>query len=153
MKSELVDIIVQTWEQLTGAEIEPTSLYAVEGFPLAACIHIVGDWQGAAVIVMQHEIARYAASQMFSQPNDDDISEIMVADALGELANIIGGLIKSGLDGQNSLSLPVVVRGGLDLIGSKKVFIQGFETPVGQFEVSLYTHSDEWVDKVNERFR
>ena len=153
MKSELIDIITTTWTQLTEAEIEPTSIYAVEGFPLAACIHIVGDWQGAAIIVMQPEIAAFVASKMFSEPDSDGLSESQLADAMGEFANIIGGLIKSGLDGQNTLSLPVVVRGGIDLIGSNKVFIQGFDTPAGHFEVSLYTHSKEWVEKISQQFR
>jgi chemotaxis protein CheX len=44
--------------------------------------------------------------------SEDELAEADVADAVGELANMIGGNIKSLLPGPSALTLPLVRLGG-----------------------------------------
>jgi CheY-specific phosphatase CheX len=41
----------------------------------------------------------------------DAVEPEMVRDAMGEMANVIGGAVKAGITGTKSLSLPTVVQG------------------------------------------
>lgn len=74
---------------------------------LTAAIAIVGEHPAALLITCSHEFACVLASAMFGM----DVSELAVDeinDALGELANMVGGSVKSMLDGSWQLGLPTV---------------------------------------------
>ncbi|HVD28484.1 MAG TPA: chemotaxis protein CheX [Mycobacteriales bacterium] len=55
-------------------------------------------------------LARTAASAMFDRPAEA-LTDDEVADALGELTNMIGGNLKSLLPGPSRLSMPAVTVG------------------------------------------
>jgi CheY-specific phosphatase CheX len=150
VQQKIRDLVTQTWQNILGQEVQPTSIYALEGFSLAACIHLVGDWQGAMTLVMEESVGRAVAARMF-QMAPEDVKTEHLADALGELVNMLGGVFKSNLEGRVYLSLPVVIRGGMDLIGSELVCVQDFECEEGAFEVTLYTHSKSWADAARKR--
>jgi chemotaxis protein CheX len=73
-----------------------------------ALVRITGDWCGAVTLEMSSDAATTAARLMLEA---DDVDADEVADAVGELVNIIGGNIKSLLPTPSRLSLPQVTRG------------------------------------------
>ena len=67
----------------------------------------------------------------------------MSCDALGELANMIGGNLKALLPSNVGLSLPSIVRGNdyvVRLRGGVVVNRQMFDTEFGKFQVTLMGH-------------
>jgi CheY-specific phosphatase CheX len=80
------------------------------GTIMTGCVQISGAWEGAVLIQVPMTVARAAAATMFdTNPSEPSADE--VRDALGELANVVGGNIKALLPGPTQLSLPVVVEG------------------------------------------
>jgi chemotaxis protein CheX len=77
---------------------------------LTGCVHITGEWRGAVLVEASDELSREAASAMFATPVAD-LSADEIADSLGELANMIGGNVKSLLPGPSTLSTPTVAQG------------------------------------------
>jgi len=74
---------------------------------LAARVAISGDADTTLTIVCDDNFVRRLASTMYnvdSQTLDDD----EIHDAIGELANIVGGNVKGALPGETLLSLPSV---------------------------------------------
>jgi chemotaxis protein CheX len=90
---------------------------------IAAMVGLSGAWQGRVVICGSTPMARAATAALLGI-GDDEVSSSDILDALGELANIIGGNIKSMLPEPSLLTLPsvhiaaeggiAVVRGGAD---------------------------------------
>lgn len=83
----------------------------VPGEPsLDGVINITGDWQATVALQVPKPLAMRIASVMFRlgpiPPTLEDMQ-----DAIGELTNMLGGNIKSLLEGQCYLSLPAVIEG------------------------------------------
>jgi chemotaxis protein CheX len=85
---------------------------------VSAWVDIVGPWTGSVVVTCAPATAQALTESVLmmrppTQADDED-----VADALGELANVLGGNIKSALPGESRLGLPQIgsapARGGLD---------------------------------------
>jgi chemotaxis protein CheX len=83
----------------------PASPSAASGPLLRASVRISGAWQGVVVVDCPEELARRTAAAMWGgRPRDG----AQVADAIGELANMIAGNVKVLLPGPSRLSLPAV---------------------------------------------
>ncbi len=74
----------------------------------SAVVSITGAWQGHVIIECSARAARMVAAALLALP-EDEASEDDVADAVGELANMIGGNVKSLVASPSALSLPHVV--------------------------------------------
>ena len=74
---------------------------------IAATVDISGEWNGTACLSCSVAAGRRAAAVMFEM-EDDELTAAEVADAVGELINVVGGNIKGLLPNPTSLSLPVV---------------------------------------------
>lgn len=93
---------------MLGTAFEPAP-GAEPGKPgLTACVQINGEWQGA-LLVKCSMAAASAMTRLLLRTEHIDAAE--VRDALGELANMIGGNIKALVPGPSQLSLPAVVEG------------------------------------------
>jgi chemotaxis protein CheX len=93
---------------MLGTAFEPAP-GAEPGRPgLTACVQINGEWQGA-VLVQCSVGAASAITRLLLRT--DDVEPADVRDALGEVANMIGGNVKALLPGPSRLSLPAVVEG------------------------------------------
>jgi len=68
-------------------------------------IHQDARWEG--VLLCSVPFARRVAAQMF-MCSSEDVVESEVADAVGELINIIGGNVKGAIGGDGKLTLPKV---------------------------------------------
>ena len=73
------------------------------------CAHvgIEGNWQAQIFVICANGLAQKIASSMF-MIEPDELSEGEIGDAIGELANMLGGNLKGVLPGENTLSLPSV---------------------------------------------
>ncbi|HEV7755047.1 MAG TPA: chemotaxis protein CheX [Mycobacteriales bacterium] len=79
--------------------------------PVTATVSITGGWDGHVVFGCSTTASRSAAAVLLMM-GADELAEADVADAVGELANMIGGNIKSLLPGPSALTLPMVSVGG-----------------------------------------
>jgi len=73
---------------------------------IAAYVLVGGAWQGGVVLACEHTTAQRLASAMFGIPGP--VAESDLGDAVGELANVLGGNVKSLLPQPSAISLPVV---------------------------------------------
>ena len=83
-------------------------------------MHLSGAYIGAIMLQCSPPAARDAAAALFSV-SPDDVTQAEVVDAMGEIANMVGGNVKSMLPGPSTLSLPSVIQGRLSLPGSQVV--------------------------------
>ena len=108
-EKEVCSVTETVWAEMLGLHLEPAGQAATcpNGSSLTAIIHIEGAWTGAAVLSCSRRLAQIAASIMFSLDGGEPATE-EVRDALGELANVIGGNLKAMLPGLS----PVTAHGG-----------------------------------------
>ena len=106
---------------------------------ITAAVHFAGDWQGAALIECGasqacHFASRFTGIEMPAAIDDD------VRDAMGELANMVAGNLKSVLPHGVGLSMPSVVEGSdytLRVCGAKSVERVTFSSALGIFRITL----------------
>ena len=115
---ELSEIVEQVWASFLEGELlpvpEPDVSEPYDG-RLVAWVSISGDWTGHLMVVCTGDAARLVAGDMF-QLDDADISTAEVADALGEIANMVGGSVKGMVGASAALSLPQVVLDAAALV-------------------------------------
>ncbi len=89
---------------------------------LSAWVDIVGPWTGSVVLSCAPATAEALTESVLMTRPPTVVDAEDVADALGELANVLGGNIKSVLPGESKLGLPRVgsapPRGRLDDVRS-----------------------------------
>jgi chemotaxis protein CheX len=109
---EIVAITRDVWESFTGRTIElaDDQVRPDGGDITVGCVTVTGEWQGSVLLTCPAQLARMAASAMFDLPAAQ-LDDEQVADALGELTNMIGGNIKSLIPGPSRLSMPTVTVG------------------------------------------
>jgi len=107
-----------------GCRVRPTSqvVEVQDGRPLVAgCVQLAGAWEGALIVLCDAALARRAAAIMLG------VEEAVVGtdeaqDALGELANMIGGSLQGVLPRPCRVMFPVAMAGtGLGMAGSRTV--------------------------------
>jgi chemotaxis protein CheX len=76
---------------------------------ISAYVLVGGAWQGGVVLACGQHTAQRLASVMFAIPGP--VGEEDMGDAVGELANVLGGNVKSLLPQPSAISLPVVTSG------------------------------------------
>jgi chemotaxis protein CheX len=115
---ELTEIVDQVWASFLDGELIPLAEPDVTrpyGGCLVAWVSIGGDWSGHLSVVCSDSAARAIATDMF-QLDSSEVTIAEVADALGEIANMVGGSVK-GMVGANAvLSLPQVVLDAAALV-------------------------------------
>lgn len=77
---------------------------------ITSAVFFAGAWKGVVIVECSEEQSRFLASRLMGIPEpaetDDD-----TRDSMGEVANMIGGNLKSVLPPGVSLSMPSVVQG------------------------------------------
>lgn len=110
-----------TVESIVEAMLGPGSTWtAAPGVGAAArqvAIDVSGETSARVLLAADESFARRVAMTMFELPSPE-LSEDDVVDAFRELTNMTGGAIKSMLDGECQLGLPVLVTAAGDLCGS-----------------------------------
>jgi chemotaxis protein CheX len=116
--NQLLEVTEFVWNSTLGLILEPgpAVAMAVPQGRVSAVVAITGAWEGTIHLTTTTEMADLAAARMFGC-GADEVSEPERLDAVGELANQIGGSVKSLLPGPCTLSLPQVRVGGDDPAG------------------------------------
>ncbi|MDP9417307.1 MAG: chemotaxis protein CheX [Actinomycetota bacterium] len=112
---DVVSVIEQVWESFLGEPplpdyAEPGDVFAAGGERVTALISVTGGWDGHVVLETTVPLG-VAVAAVLMGVEEADVESADVADAVGELVNIIGGFIKSLAPGPSALSLPLVLRG------------------------------------------
>jgi chemotaxis protein CheX len=102
---------------------------------VAAKVDVIGSWNGSVTVGCSHTLARRTAGKMFDMPAEA-ISLDELRDAVGEVANILGGNVKTLIAGKARLSLPSVTEAD-----DKSVF-----------EASETDRMNVWFESEGERF-
>lgn len=137
-QATLAEIVTFVWQTLVGDEIEQGAPATV-GAGLSASISICGPWTATIVVAMGEELAsRYAADLLGIDAGE--LTGEDVADAVGELVNVVGGNVKGLLDddGASTLSLPIVTETAPTVAGGQLTVSAGFD--VGGLPMSWEIH-------------
>ena len=102
---------------------------------VAAKVDVIGSWNGSVTVGCTHTLARCTAGKMFDMPAESITMEEL-RDAVGEVANILGGNVKTLIAGKARLSLPSVTE-----VDDKSVF-----------EPSERDRMNVWFESEGERF-
>ncbi len=133
-------IATDVFQTMLSLEIWPDS--SATDLPVevvTAAVYFAGDWKGAVLIECTASQAFDFTARLFSSApptrmNDD------VRDALGELANMVAGNLKSVLPGGVGISMPSVVEGknySLKICGGNLSTRLRFQSPLGPFAITL----------------
>jgi chemotaxis protein CheX len=109
---QIIGIVQDVWSSFTGKAIATGSEAAAgeTGDVAVGRVLIRGRWRGCVLLACPARLARAAAAAMFDRPAEA-LTDDEVADALGELTNMIGGNVKSLLPGPSQLSMPAATVG------------------------------------------
>ena len=75
---------------------------------LSSWVDVVGPWTGTVVLTTGRETAAALTRALLGDHAPAELEHEDVADAFGEIANVVGGNVKASLPGPSALSLPDV---------------------------------------------
>ncbi|HJQ05001.1 MAG TPA: chemotaxis protein CheX [Nocardioides sp.] len=114
---DLLWVADEVWQALLGEEevlaprpVPPGTPFDAPG-TWSAAVSVSGGWQGTVTVELSADVAAALTAQMLALPAGEDAADADVADAVGELVNMIGGNVKSLMPGPSVLSLPMVAAG------------------------------------------
>lgn len=111
-EDDLAAIAADVWGAFLLAEDDEVPVRAEPGPGesdlLHAAVEIDGAWTGRVVLTLAPGAAARATRTMLALPDADDVAEPDVADAIGELANMVSGHVKSLVPAPSTLGLPRV---------------------------------------------
>lgn len=107
----IISLTEQVWESIIGLPlVAGVPAPGSDDLAVNSCVHITGGWEGTVLFRSTRDLARTITESMFGMEPDEASGED-IEDAIGEVANMIGGNVKSLVPGPSQLSLPVVVMG------------------------------------------
>ena len=106
-EDDLRALVAQVWQTLLTDPPAPVADPPDESGWTRAEVTISGDWSGTVRVSCPPSAARHLAAAMLDLEAGTAADEDEVNDAMGELANVIGGNIKGCLGG-GTLGLPTV---------------------------------------------
>lgn len=102
------------WQSMLGREVSTagSDTDLGEGPFMTGVVLITGAFEGGVSIDVQASTARHLAALMFGMEDvEDEVSDEETVDALGELANMVGGNLKALMAQPSKISLPSVTTG------------------------------------------
>jgi chemotaxis protein CheX len=138
---ELEQTVAAIFETMMGLVVNPVSQpWCEEPNRVAATVHFTGSCSGVIMLEVSTAQACFFAGRFLSM-DTPEVVDNDVRDVLGELANMIGGNLKSAAVPDATLSIPEVVDGrdfSMRFCGVHAVVRQGFDSEAGTFWVSLF---------------
>jgi len=107
-EESLIKANAQFWDQMLNMQLDPippTECFCVGTGHLLASVDLSGAWKGRVEVRLAEGLAVAATAAMMMQPTDA-VTEADVLDAIREIANIVGGVIKSSLPRPCVMALP-----------------------------------------------
>jgi hypothetical protein len=89
--------------------------------PLVAWVDLHGDWVGRAALTTSLPVAHDLTRALLQMDAGEEVGAEDLADAFGELANVVGGNLKALLPTPGTLGLPHVAAAVPDVSGSASV--------------------------------
>ena len=86
--------------------------------PVVAWVELHGGWSGCAAVTTGRATADALARALLAMPDDEPVADEDLRDAFGEIANVVGGNVKSLLPVTGTLGLPQVARAAPEVPGS-----------------------------------
>jgi chemotaxis protein CheX len=108
---------------------------------LTSVVHLAGDWNGALLLDCDRRQACHFAGRFLSSEPSETVDDV-VRDVLGELANMIGGNLKSMYARGIRVSLPSVVDGSdysMRICGTEVRERLAFQCAEGVFWITILT--------------
>jgi chemotaxis protein CheX len=114
---ELGELVEQVWRSYLDDELAVEFAPPAEpaGRRMLAWVSITGDWTGHVEVLATPQGAERIAATMFQTPVAD-LSPAEIADAFGEIANMVGGGVKGMVGTHTALSLPQIVLDAAALV-------------------------------------
>ncbi|QKE83500.1 chemotaxis protein CheX [Arthrobacter sp. NEB 688] len=113
IEAEYLDSIVSTvWESLFGEPTVATPATPAPPDSVRARVDIHGTWSGSVVVSCTRDVASDLTRDLLALPAGLPPDADEVRDALGEIANIVAGNVKSLLPDHATLGLPEVHQDG-----------------------------------------
>ena len=142
-EQDIGQIVTDIWTSMLGFPVQSRSapVDTNGGRHLSASVQISGGWDGTVLVSCSEDLARRAAAAMFDA---EQASDEEMRDALGEIANMTAGNVKSHIEAYCRLSLPMVAEGKELLIsipGSTVVAEAAFDCGEDAFSVEVYEKS------------
>lgn len=147
LEAEVIELTRTVWETFLALPIEQVDDPAEpkDGEEtVSACVHISGEWNGSVILSCSATLATTVAGAMF-ELEADEVDEELLHDAMGEVANMIGGNVKGLVPGPSQLSIPAVATGihtRLAVPGSHPVTRVGFDSGTEAVRVVLMEVND-----------
>ncbi|UDY24077.1 chemotaxis protein CheX [Nocardioides sp. Kera G14] len=114
-QTDVAAVVGQVWSSFLGEEQPLLPTPAAAGPFVEPCwsaaVSISGGWDATVTVEVSAELAVALTRLMLGFGDDDALEDGDVADAVGELVNMVGGNIKSLMPGPSVLSLPAVAAG------------------------------------------
>jgi chemotaxis protein CheX len=107
----------EVWDSLLGGAAPLLDRPVPPGTPFdttgvwSAAVTVTGSWAGSVTVELTDAAAGELAATMLDLPPGTAAADADVADAVGELVNMVGGNVKSLMPGPSVLSLPSVAAG------------------------------------------
>jgi chemotaxis protein CheX len=124
---ELNTLVENVWQTLMGAA--PASF--VPGAPppntgewMTGTVRISGEWHGTVSVSAPAALVRQSAARMLDMA-EDAVGPDDMRDALGEIANVLGGNLKSLMPAPTRLSLPEVGQPGDPSGRTERTLVKG----------------------------
>jgi len=146
VRGELAQIVESVFATMFSLEVDEVE---TPWFPaddrLTAAVHLAGPCNGAVLLECTRGQACGFAGRFLSQDPPSSVDDV-VRDVLGELANMIGGNLKSALTQGIQLSMPMVVNGSDYSVRVYRAEIQdrlAFTCAEGTFWITILTMRPE----------
>ncbi|MBI2688868.1 MAG: chemotaxis protein CheX [Acidobacteria bacterium] len=144
--SEVARIVQDVLSTMTDYPVAPGAApYTPHAGRVTCSVYFAGVWNGAVLIDCSLAMAFAFTSRLMGIPKPVQVDND-VFDALGELANMVGGNLKPVLPRGVSLSIPSVVEGShysLHVCGANRNKRMAFDGPDGPFWVTLVETEDQ----------
>lgn len=141
-EQSIVEIVAGIWDQVLQQPIVEEDVFTLSlarEQTYAGVVQINGAWEGAVALLCSQGMARRAAEIMF-QVAEPNVTLGDIQDALGELANMVGGNFKALLPEPCQLSLPVVIEGTdfrMRLPGATQILQRAFRSDANALSVTV----------------
>ena len=134
---DIDQLICEVWAPSVDLELYPVD-HETGVRAHAAVLEASGAWEGRIVVRATESFARAVAANMFGMPRHE-VEREDADDAIGELANVVGGNLKSLLaDGEVDLAVPQLGTDSDEGTGVTSTVIAGGEG----FEVTVLVLED-----------
>jgi len=145
-------IVEDVFRTMLGLEVGPSVPgESPASGSLTATVQFVGEWKGAVLLQCSAQQALAFTASLLRGLKPDCVDED-VRDALGELANMVGGNLKSVLPTGVALSMPSVVDGSdyaMRICGGNAAKTVAFSSELGVFWVTLVQVLDSQSEKAS----